>query len=131
MNKYGQAAEKAVSLIASGRADGPNEAWEIATMKICGAGTSQSKGCPKSAFLGLCEEGRVKGVLRDCYSNSQDNKKYALEAADLLLADGSLVSLPSTTIWRQVLKSLGIKGKEAHNGQVDVVKKLYQCDLLQ
>lgn len=52
MNKYGQAAIKAVELIDSKRTNTPQTAWEIATIEIFGAGTSgQSKGCPRSTFL--------------------------------------------------------------------------------
>lgn len=62
MNKYGQAALKAVQLVVSQCATTPGEAWEIATIEIFGAGTSsQAKGCPKNTFLALCETGKVKG----------------------------------------------------------------------
>jgi hypothetical protein len=131
MSKYGQAAEKAVHLLATGKPDTPDEAWEIATMEIFGAGLSQAKGCPKNAFLGLCEEGRVKGVAPGSYCRSEDNKSYALKAADLLIADETLVNLTSTTIWKKVLKGLGIKRRISHNAQVDVVKNLFLYDLLQ
>jgi hypothetical protein len=39
-----------------------------ATKEIFGEGTwGQIKGCPKNTFLGLCEEGIVKGVNKGNY----------------------------------------------------------------
>ena len=35
----------------------------------------------RGAFLGLCEEGLVKGIPAGKYSASKDNKQYAVRAA--------------------------------------------------
>ena len=83
MNKYGQAALKAVDLIESKRANTPEDAWEMATIEIFGPGTcSQSKGCPKSTFLALCETGNVKGIKSGVYTSAKENKEYAIKALE-------------------------------------------------
>jgi hypothetical protein len=45
--------------------------------------TSRKKDCPRGAFLGLCEEGLVKGIPAGKYTASKDNKAYAVRAAAL------------------------------------------------
>jgi hypothetical protein len=47
--------------------------------------SAQKKGCPRGAFLGLCEEGLVKGIPAGNYTTSKDNKAYAVRAAELLI----------------------------------------------
>lgn len=65
MSKYNQAAIKAVELIHQDISYSPIKAWEIATAEVFGEGTwGAKKGCPKNAFLGLCEEGYVKAFLQ-------------------------------------------------------------------
>ena len=76
MNKYGQAAIKAIDLIESKRANTPQTAWKMATIEIFGDGTSQRKVCPRSTFLALCETGRVKGVKSGVYTSAKENKEY-------------------------------------------------------
>lgn len=84
MNKYGQAALKAVNQMETKQSSTPMDAWNIATTETCGEGTwAQKKGCPKNAFLGLCEAGLISGIPHGSYSgrsNSQKNKGYAVKA---------------------------------------------------
>ncbi|MED1724504.1 hypothetical protein P4V06_17235 [Brevibacillus parabrevis] len=81
----------AMKLVESQEASSPLEAWERASIHIFGAGTaSQKKGCPKSAFLGLCEEGFVRGIEPGSYTTSVDNKAYALQAVEWLKKNPSL-----------------------------------------
>ena len=47
--------------------------------------SAQKKGCPRGAFLGLCEDGLVKGIPAGNYTVSKDNKAYAVRAAELLI----------------------------------------------
>jgi hypothetical protein len=44
----------------------------------------KKKGCPKGTFLGLCEEGLVKGIPKGNYTKSVKNKKYAIKAVTVL-----------------------------------------------
>lgn len=124
MGKYGKTALLAVKLIESNQAATPQEAWEKASTNLFGAGThGQKKGCPKGAFLGLCEEGFVRGIQPGNYTKSQDNKAYALQAAGLLVKDLSLSQSPST-LWK------AINIQKSHNSQMDVVIALWNNDLI-
>lgn len=115
MGKYGKAAILAVTLMETNRTQSPREAWELATMEIFGKGThSQKKGCPRGAFLGLCEEGLVRGISPGKYTESRDNKGYALQGLALLKRDPSFTKSPSA-LW----KAVGIN--KSHNSQMDVV----------
>ncbi|WP_052380253.1 MULTISPECIES: hypothetical protein [unclassified Pseudoalteromonas] len=56
----------------------PQYAWASEALTVFPTqSSSRVKGCPKSAFLGLCELGTVKGVAKGKYTSSVDNKKYA------------------------------------------------------
>ena len=66
MGKYGEAAIRSIELITESSHDSPVSAWNQATSEIFGKGSSsQKKGCPRNAFIGLCESGLVKGVTYD------------------------------------------------------------------
>ncbi|MFO0964622.1 MAG: hypothetical protein U0793_03415 [Gemmataceae bacterium] len=85
---------------------------------------AQTKCCPRGAFLGLVEAGRIKGVLAvRCLRDGNLNKGYAVEAADLLGKDPTLARLSP----RQLFKRITSK---AYNGQTDVVLALYHAGLL-
>jgi len=93
MGKYGEAAVRAVLLLHSGKAACPAEAWETATSKLFGKGTSsQSKSCPRGAFLDLCEAGLIKGVNSSKKMETGKNKGYAVKAVALLRQDPELAS---------------------------------------
>ena len=81
---YGEVAVKAVELVVSRSIKNPIYAWEQAASNILKHKTSKEKGCPKAAFLGLCEEGFVKGVHCGDYTSSKENKRYALKAVQIL-----------------------------------------------
>lgn len=81
MGRYGEVAIRAVGLMLWEPATSPSEAWSSAAVRVFpDRPSSQSKGCPKGAFLGLCEEGVVAGVSPGVYTRSKLNKGYALRA---------------------------------------------------
>lgn len=129
MNKYGQAAIKAVILIDSHHAASPSKAWDIATTELMGEGTwAQKKGCPKGAFIGLCEAGLVRGVQQGVYaerSGTQKNKDYAIHAVDLLKGNPALVH-DKMALWDVVMDGKVM----SHNYQMDVVLALWEGDLI-
>ena len=126
MSKYGTCALDAVRLCAAGQATGPWEAWETATAAAFGRGTSgQQKGCPRAAFLGLCEEGLVIGVPRGAYTRSRKNKQYALDAIAVLREQPHLADDPHG-LWAAVLAG----EPKQPNEQMDVVIALWKNDLL-
>ena len=127
MNKYGQAAIEAVSLSTSGSHILPRDAWDQVTTQIFGAGTAaQEKGCPRCAFLGLCEEGLIKGIPKGKYCKSVKNKQYALSALKYLQQDQNLSKQPSL-LWKKVTEG----EPKAHNSQMDVVIALWNAGLLE
>ncbi len=126
MSDYGDAATQAAELYRSGRANSPNEAWEKATIGIFGKGTSmQLKGCPRDAFLGLCEEGLIKLIPRGQYTRARKNKQYAVDAVALLKQDPSLVDFPAK-LWAKVTRGQ----RKAHNQQMNVVIALWKKNLI-
>ena len=69
MGGFGTAALKAHKLATGKQPQDPSDAWDQATSSIWGSGASSpKKSCPKTAFLGLCEAGRVRGVKSGTYT---------------------------------------------------------------
>jgi hypothetical protein len=129
MSKYAQAAIKAVKLIHNKAEESPTKAWLPATGELFGEGSwGQKKGCPKNAFLGLCEEGLVKGVPQGIYNHrsSSTNKGYALKAVQLIKSQSWLLD-DMNGLWMRV-----IDGEEmSHNYQMDVVISLWKNGLIE
>jgi hypothetical protein len=125
MSGYGKAAVRAVELYTTGLVDSPQEAWDWATAEVFGGTSSQEKGCPKGAFLGLCEAGLIRGVPRGAYTRSRKNKKYALEAVALLKGNPALAA-DRAGLWSAIVRGESKK----HNQQMDVVVSLWNKGLL-
>jgi hypothetical protein len=123
MTIYGDAAIEAVELIVSQKITDPAKAWNIALHNLGLSDTILQKACPKSAFLGLCKEGLVKGVPRGNYTRSIKNKAYSLHAVQILRSEPELVGKKGD-LWKRV----GHLSKD--NGQMDVVISLWQKGLI-
>ena len=122
MGKFGTTAVIATNLITSDKVGDPIKAWAKAALAVFpDSESSRQKGCPKNAYLGLCEDGLVRGVMRGNYTSSNKNKGYALEALHLLKSDSALVN-NHALLWKKVMK--GVEKKE--NNQMDVVISLFQ-----
>ncbi|MFZ1041645.1 MAG: hypothetical protein WCA79_16835 [Anaerolineales bacterium] len=100
-------------------------AWDQATEKLLESKSSQQKGCPRDAFLALCEEGLVKGIPRVKYCNSVLNKKYAILALRHLHGDPNLSEQPER-LWQIVMEGT----KKQHNSQMHVVTALWNSGLI-
>jgi hypothetical protein len=128
MGKYGQAALYTVELMTSNKMNELVDAWNKATIEIFGEGrASQKKGCPRSAFIGLCDAGLVKGVKEGTYSKKSDskNKYYAISAVNLIKEDPSLAD-DINLLWSKV-----ICGEEkVQNSQMDIVVSLWKNGLI-
>jgi hypothetical protein len=125
MQDYGDVAVSAAELARGGVR--PPEAWAQAARNIFPhSQSSQDKSCPRGAFLGLCEEGRLAGVAAGPYTRSRDNKRYALRAVDLLVGDPTLAEGRPTALWAQVVGG----HVKAHNSQMHVVLALWRRGLL-
>jgi hypothetical protein len=127
MNKYGAIAVEAAELVRAGKCRSATEAWEtVATAAFPDQVASQDKGCPRGAFLGLCEEGLVLGVSAQRATRPRKNKEYALAAVWLLQAEPVLAEEGATALWDRVM---GGREKD-HNSQMDVVLALWHAGLL-
>ena len=103
----------------------PKDAWRRAAERIFpNQKSSQDKGCPRCAFLGLAEEGLIVGIPRGKYTNSADNKRYAIRAVELLREQPHLSDAPHC-LWRLVVREEPDPDK-SHNNQMDVVVSLWQ-----
>jgi len=123
-NRYGEAA-----LLAAGQgfsaSGNPMVWWDNAMQKLYPTSpTARKNGCPRGAFLGLCEEGLVKGIPAGKYTASKDNKAYAVQAAALLTKGDQKWSVGE--LWRAVSNA----PEKAHNSQMDVVMALWKNDLI-
>lgn len=126
INEYGDVAVRAVEMIRSGTAGSPSVAWNEAAREVFpGRVHRQKKGCPRGAFLGLCDEGLVLGVPAGSYTRSIDNKAYALRAVRLLHSAPELAAEGRRALWNRVEAKAG-----SHNSQMDVVLALHQNGLL-
>ncbi|MBC7280918.1 hypothetical protein [Hoeflea sp.] len=116
--KYGEAAIKAAKALQNTKSrQTPQEAWVQAAKDIwpdkpdsTEPNYSRMKPCPKNAFLGLCEEGKIIGVEQGTYAHPSakgDNKKYALVGLNLITETPRLASNPPE-LWQSVSKKLNI-----------------------
>lgn len=129
MDKYSKSALNAVNYIVEDRIKNPVEAWMFATGEQFGEDSwGQKKGCPRNAFLGICEEGLVKGVIAGKYNKKENslNKQYAINTINLLKEDPSNFEKDNKEIWRIVTNGKSIKS----NYQVQIVKALWERGLI-
>ncbi|WP_202801272.1 DUF6979 family protein [Vreelandella stevensii] len=125
MAKYGDVALQAVRL--AGEGVSPVEAWNLAAASMFpDQHAARVKGCPRSAFLGLCEEGYVEGIEAGKYTTSVSNKKYAIDLLKLLHEKPHLADLPRKQLWGIVVQG----APKQHNQQVEVVLALWRAGLL-
>jgi hypothetical protein len=122
MNKYGQTALKAVQNYKD--SNSITETYASAAKEIFETKSSQEKGCPKGTFLGLCEEGLVKGIPKGNYTKSVKNKKYALKAVEILKQNTQTTFSPKE-LWEQLKL-----GDKRSNSQMDVVLALWENGLI-
>jgi len=123
-NRYGEAAIMAARQAASGSIN-PEAQWESALEKLYPTSpTARRKGGPRGAFLGLCEEGLVKGIPAGHYSATRDNKTCAVRAAALLIEAKQGWSV--SALWQAVTDN----PEKPHGGQMDIVMALWKNDLI-
>ena len=122
MGNFGNAAIKAVELIREGSCNNPEEAWNKSLNEHTDSENSRSKGCPREAFLGLCEEGIVVGIPAGKYTSSKKNKAYAIKAVGMLRK--SERKLNQNDLWTEIAPGV------APDGQMDVVLSLWKRGLI-
>ncbi|UJR54370.1 DUF6979 family protein [Dickeya zeae] len=130
MGIYGKAAIAAVSIYDSINRPDPRECWEDSIILFTNSKDSQEKGCPRSAFLGLCQDEYVKGISKGNYLSSDSrNKRYAVVAAELVLKEPER-KYSKAELWRNATENHPDAAKN-QNGQMDVVMALKDAGLLQ
>lgn len=124
-SKYGETAVLAVKFYKEGNTT-PMEAWRIATYDMFFDNKpARNKVCPRSAFLGLCEEGLIRGVPKGNYTSSLENKACAVLACKLLETNPKLAKNPKK-LWERASGN----SKKQHNQQMDVVLALWKNDMI-
>ncbi|NIF47385.1 hypothetical protein F3J28_06350 [Enterobacter sp. Ap-1006] len=122
-NVYGVITLNAIELIKQHYP--PTEAWSHAVK-------GKEKGCPKSAFLALCQFGWVQDIPCGEYLSSRalngPNKDYAIRAAQILLANPGADYTPRQ-LWALSLVDF-ILPPANHNQQMNVVLALQEAGLL-
>ena len=123
MGKYGAAALLAATKTAERRGTNPRDTWnEVMKQVFPDAVASQTKSCPRDAFLSLCELGVVKGVPPGTYTKSLRNKEYIGRALRALRAD------PRLTTEKGRLWAIAVEGADKReNGQLDVLVELWEA----
>ena len=120
MNKYAQVAINTVNFI-NKNGGNPILIWLKEANYIFGEyKASAMKGCPRAAFLGLCEEGLVKGIPCGNYTKSKKNKEYAIEAVKFL-KENSADNLTPKKLWTRITFN-----EKTHNSQMDIVYELFK-----
>lgn len=114
MTKYAETATKAAELVLSGNE--PEEAWKIASCDIFEAGSwSQTKSCPKNAFLGLYRE-----------DLNNFNAGYAKKALNYLRNNKNHV-INENELWDIVCEGNG----KSYNSQMHVVLALWNAGYIE
>ncbi|CAG9297848.1 DUF6979 family protein [Celerinatantimonas diazotrophica] len=124
MSRYGLVALEAAE-IAQKHVDA-NIAWTKAAEHQFGKKTSLiKKGCPKGTFLGLAEDGHIKGIPSGHYTSSTKNKAYGLAALQQLKMSPELAK-NKKGLWFQSCNDQ----PKVQNNQMDVVIALWENNLL-
>lgn len=123
VNDYAKVALKAYCLIVNDN-EKPRDAWNISLKAVFpDSKSSQDKSCPRSAFLGLCQEGLLVDIPSGNYTRSVKNKGYAIEALKVLQQKPKIKD--SSILWTLVNNN-----KITHNSQMNVVLILVDNDLI-
>lgn len=85
---------------------------------------SIKKGCPRLAFIGLCENNLIKDIEVKNSNKDSLNKNYAVEAVRVLKNDKR--NYTSKELWEEI----GNKDKK-HNSQMNIVLALWEKGMIE
>lgn len=132
MGKYGDTAVRATELLRKATLT-PEHAWNSAAREIFpNSLSSQAKGCPRGAFLGLYYSGHLRGISPATQNSALlgANARYAVEAVSLLAKNPELAIGRKAALWSRVMLVTGNDIAKKHNAQMDVVVSLWQSKLV-
>jgi len=136
MGQFGNVAFQAAQLLQNNQQYSAEQAWFTVINSTNLAPSTKAKGCPRYAFIGLCEYGCIAGVsATKNLPPTELNALYALEGLRILNnriglgADRNMMVPSRISLWRDVLHNLAITDK-SHNSQMDVVIELWVNDLI-
>ena len=132
MRKYGDVAVQAARILQSSPKSA-EDAWRRTAAKVfVEAPAARAKTCPRETFLGLCQEGLIKGVpASSCLSvDGRKNREYGVAAARILASSPALAGGSKGELWRRVLLEVGADPAKQHNCQLDVVLSLVDAGLI-
>lgn len=124
---FSEAALNARNLYVDGQVSTPREAWDCAVNAIFPEKKwyYRTKPCPRSSFLGLCEEGLIKGIPIGDYCNATKNKEYAIMAVNML-KENPKWRKDKKAFWKEIVK----KNPISYDYQLDVVIALWNNNLI-
>jgi len=127
MGIYGKAAILATDSFVGSKASSPSEAWRSAVRRFSAKLSSQTKVCPRHAYLGRCEAGIISGIPPGKYGAPSKNKngQYALQAYRVLKSEPGM-SVNKAALWARAVSPESKK----ENGQMDVVISLWNKRML-
>lgn len=120
---YGEVAIKATHLFP--KVKDPRKAWTIAANEIFDKKTSIKKCNPRSAYLGLCEIGLVKGIPAGTYTLLHRSVRYTLCALEVLRDYPKVAQTTPYQLWNAVTFRIDRKIPNRNQGQMDVVMALW------
>jgi hypothetical protein len=129
MGIFGEAAVLARRSVLTQRL-APADAWRLAMPRVSKSPSTQLKVCPKTAFLGLCDCGAIKGIRVGSppgLSATKKNGRYAAQLYQMLKSDPGLATLDKKVLWAKAVAP----DRVGESGQVDVVLTLWSHGLLQ
>lgn len=129
MGEFGNTAVKAARRLQDDKNLCPEKAWNKAISEANLSRSSQEKGCPKSAFLGLCRKGLI--VKTGPYDKLDESKNgdYAVIACEILIAKQNRPLPTQKALWEKVFQNLNLSSI-SQNGQLDVVFSLWREKLI-
>ncbi|WP_230289394.1 hypothetical protein [Deinococcus sp. 14RED07] len=107
----------------------PREAWAAAQRLVEGTPSTLNKGCPRSTFVSLAEQGYVRGVPAQAATRPLTlNARHALHAWKVAQADPTLLNRKRA--WWAATRAHSGTSRENHAGILDVLRALMVRDAL-
>jgi len=126
MTNYEAITLKAVKILSEKQTSSFEEVWKKSGKELDLEESIWKKGCPKNAFIGVCEMGLIKGIQGIPNVELSKNGKYAVTALRLIIKNPQLyTNMSGPDLWREVLKECHLETSKNYNQQMAVVLTLW------